>query len=70
MSRSNMIVMLSVVSALNLIALAANLSLPARAAGGGSNYQDLLHDNDFVSAVKSIIETCTVNLDIDKVKCR
>lgn len=70
MSRSKIIVMLGAVSALNLIALAANLSLPARAAGGGSNYQDLLHDKDFVSAVRSIVESCTINLDIDKVKCQ
>jgi hypothetical protein len=70
MSRSKIIVTLSVVSALNLIALAANLCLPARAAGGGSNYQDLMRDNDFVRAVKSIVESCTVNLDIDRVKCQ
>jgi hypothetical protein len=70
MSRSKIIVVLSAVSALNLIALAANLSLPARAAGNGSNYQDLVRDDNFVRAVKSIVESCTVNLDLDKVKCQ
>lgn len=70
MSRSKMIVALSAVSAVNLIALAANLTFPARAAGTGSNYEDLMRDKDFVSAVKSIVESCTVNLDIDKVKCQ
>lgn len=70
MSRSKVIVTLAVVSALNLIALAANLSIPARAAGSGSNYQDLVQDKDFVRAVKSIVESCTINLDIDKVKCQ
>jgi hypothetical protein len=70
MSRSKIIATLTVVSTLNLIALAANLSLPARAAGSGSNYQDLVQDKDFVRAVKSIVESCTINLDIDKVKCQ
>jgi hypothetical protein len=70
MSRSKTIATLTVVSTLNLIALAANLSLPARAAGSGSNYQDLVQDKDFVRAVKSIVESCTINLDIDKVKCQ
>jgi hypothetical protein len=70
MSRSKIIATLSVVSALNLIALAANLSIPARAAGSGSNYQDLVNDKDFVRAVKSIVESCAINLDIDKVKCQ
>lgn len=70
MSRSKVTVTLAVVSALNLIALAANLSIPARAAGSGSNYQDLVQDKDFVRAVKSIVESCTINLDIDKVKCQ
>jgi len=69
MSRSKIIAILTTVSALNLIALTANLSHPARAAGSGSNYQDLVHDKDFVRAVKSIVESCTINLDIDKVRC-
>jgi hypothetical protein len=70
MSRSKIIAMLSAVSALNLIALAANLSLPAKAALGRSSYQDLVRDKGFASAVKSIVESCAVNVDLGKVKCQ
>jgi hypothetical protein len=70
MSRSTMIATLSVVSALNLIVLAVNLSLPSRAAVGGLTYQDLVGSNDFTRAVKSIVESCAVNLDIARLKCQ
>jgi hypothetical protein len=69
MSRSMMIATLSVVSALNLIALAVNLSLPSRAAVGGLTYQELVGSNDFARAVKSIVESCAVNVDIGRLKC-
>jgi hypothetical protein len=68
MSRST-IAALSVLSALNLIALAINLSPPSRAAVGGQGYQDLLHNSNFTRAVKSIAEACTVNVDIGKLNC-
>jgi hypothetical protein len=69
MSRSK-IVALSLLFALNLIALAINLSPPSRAAVGGQRYQDLLHDSNFTRAVKSIAEACTVNVDIGKLNCQ
>jgi hypothetical protein len=59
-----------VLSALNLIALAVNLSLPSRAAVGGQGYQDLLNDSNFTRAVKSIAESCTVNVDIGRLNCQ
>lgn len=70
MSRSAIIATLSVVSALNLLALAINLSLPSRAAIDGRGYQKLLHDSNFTRAVKSIAESCTVNVDIAKLNCQ
>lgn len=70
MSRRAIIVILSAVSALNLIALTVNFSLPSRAAVGGLMYQDLIHDDDFTRAVKSIAESCAVNVDLGKLKCQ
>jgi len=46
------------------------ISMPSRAAGGGLTYQDLIRDSDFTRAVKSIAESCTVNVDIGKLKCQ
>jgi hypothetical protein len=70
MSRSATILTLCVVSAVNVAALAVNLSLPSRAAVGNLSYQDLVHDSDFTRAVKSVAESCTVNVDIGKLKCQ
>ena len=47
MSRKAMFAILSLLSALNIIALAVNVSLPSRAAVGGMSYQDLMRDPDF-----------------------
>jgi hypothetical protein len=57
-------------SALNLVALAVNLSQPSRAAVRGMSYQDLLRDPDFTRAVKTIAEQCNVNVDLAKLKCQ
>jgi hypothetical protein len=32
-------------------------------------YENLIDDRDFVRAVHSIVEACTVNVDIAKEKC-
>jgi hypothetical protein len=69
MSRSIPIAMLFLISVLNLIVLAVNLSQPSRAATGGMSYQSLIRDQDFTRAVKSIAESCAVNVDIGKLKC-
>lgn len=69
MSRSAKILTLAVISALNLVALAVNLALPSRAAVAGLTYQDLVHDSDFTRAVKSIAQSCAVNVDLGKLKC-
>lgn len=70
MSRSATILTLCVVSALNLAALVVNLSLPSRAAAGSLSYQDLVDDSNFTRAVKSIAESCAVNVDLGKLKCQ
>jgi hypothetical protein len=69
MTRSIPIAMLFLISALNLVVLAVNLSRPSRAAVGGMSYRSLARDRDFTRAVQSIVEACAVNIDIGKVKC-
>ena len=64
------ITLLCSLSALNLVALAVNLSQPSRAAVRGMSYQDLLRDPDFTRAVKTIAEQCNVNVDLAKLKCQ
>jgi hypothetical protein len=64
------ITLLCSLSAVNLVALAVNLSLPSRAAGKGASYQDLLRDPDFTRAVKTIAEQCKVNVDLAKLSCQ
>lgn len=70
MSGRIVVVALCLVSALNLIVFIVEVSLPSRAAVGGLSYQELVHDSDFTHAVKSIAESCTVNVDIGKLKCQ
>ena len=69
MSRRALFAMLILVSALNVIALAINVSLPSKAAVGGMSYEDLMRDPDFTRAVKSIAQECNVNVGIAKLAC-
>jgi hypothetical protein len=64
------ITLLCSLSALNLVALAVNLSQPSRAAVRGMSYEALLRDSDFTRAVKTIAEQCSVNVDIAKLNCQ
>jgi hypothetical protein len=66
MSRRAIFAILSLLSALNVIALAINVSLPSKAAVGGMSSQDLMRDPDFTRAVKSIAQECAVNIDVAK----
>ena len=50
-------------TALNLGVLVISISVPSKAANG------LVNDPDFARAVKSIVETCAVNVDLAKIKC-
>jgi hypothetical protein len=70
MSGRIVVAMLCLLSALNVIVFMIEISMPSRAAGGGLTYQDLIRDSDFTRAVKSIAESCTVNVDIGKLKCQ
>jgi hypothetical protein len=69
MSRTALIVLLSLLVALNLVALAVGVSQQSKAAADTANYEQLTKDPNFARAVKSIIEACRVNVDIAKVRC-
>jgi hypothetical protein len=61
--------MLSLLIAMNVIALSVSVSRQSLAAADATSYQKLMSDPEFVRAVKSIAEACTVNVDIAKLKC-
>jgi hypothetical protein len=69
MSQRTLITGLSLLIALNAFALSISLSRQSGAATEEMNYHKLMSDTDFVRAVKSIAEACTVNVDIAKLKC-
>jgi hypothetical protein len=61
------IAILSLLTAVNVIVLVLNVSPTARAAIAGASYKELINDADFIRAVKSVIETCRVNVDVGRV---
>ena len=63
------LVVLCLLSGLNAIVLIHLIYSPSRAAVGGMSYQDLVQDQDFTRAVKSIVQDCKVNVDTAKVVC-
>ena len=70
MSRLAIFVILPLITAFNLAALTINLSIPSRAAVGRMSYEELVRDQDFTRAVKSIAEACAVNVDLGRLKCQ
>jgi hypothetical protein len=58
-----------VLTTLNTIALAINISLPTQAAIGGKSYEEFVSDQDFVLAVQDIMQRCRVNVDIARKGC-
>jgi hypothetical protein len=70
MSRKGVTIMLFFLTAINAIVLAINVSPTARAAVAGLSYKELMNDSDFARAVKSIVEKCSVNVDLARVKCQ
>lgn len=69
MSHRVIMAILFLFSALNVITLGVNFSQQSRAATGVMSYEELMSDPNFVRAVKSIAEACSVNVDIAKLKC-
>jgi hypothetical protein len=65
--RSVWLIGLTLLTAINLITLATNLSIKARAAVAGMDSSDLRSDSDFRRAVENIVEDCKV--DGEDIKC-
>jgi hypothetical protein len=61
--------LLGLLTAINIVALVINASPPSRAAVAGMNYQLLVKDRDFSRAVKVVVESCKVNVDLGKLSC-
>ena len=69
MSRKFAFALLGMLTALNVLALAINLSPPSRAAVAGMDHVKLANDPDFARAVKAVVEHCRVNIDLAKLQC-
>jgi hypothetical protein len=69
MSHRIMMAMLLLIAAVNIVALSLNFSQQSRAATRELSYQQPMSDPDFIRAVKSIAEACSVNVDTAKLKC-
>lgn len=69
MSRKVMTALLCLLTALNVVMLAAGVARKSRAAVGGMSFEQLVSDPDFARAVKAIVEGCTANVDIGKLHC-
>ena len=68
-SRPKILALLLVTTALNATILLADLSLPSKAAVANMDYGALVKDADFKKAVQSIVEACSVNMNLAQVRC-
>jgi len=69
MSRRFALVSFGLLTTFNIIALLISTSPPSRAEVAGMTYEQLVKDQDFSRAVKSLVESCEVNVDLGKLKC-
>jgi len=67
--RPLMLALLLVATALNVAILLVNLSFPSRASVSNMDSHALAADADFKKAVQSIVEACSVNFDVAKIRC-
>jgi len=56
-------------TAVNVAILLADLSLSSRAAVASMDYSALVKDAHFKKAVQSIVEGCSVNMNIARIRC-
>jgi hypothetical protein len=68
-SDPKILVLLLAATALNVAILLVDLSFSSRAAVANMDYGALLEDADFKKAVQSIVEACSVNMNIAQVRC-
>jgi hypothetical protein len=70
MSRRLVTMALVLLASANIATLIFNLSRPSLAAVAGMDYQVLMADGDVKRAVETIVESCRVNIDLGKARCR
>ena len=68
-SRPKILALLLVATALNATILLADLSLSSKAAVANMDYGALVKDADFRKAVQSVVEACSVNMNLAQVRC-
>ena len=68
-SRPKILALLLVATALNGTILLADLSLSSKAAVANMDYGALVKVADFRMAVQSIVEACSVNMNLAQVRC-
>ena len=69
MSRRMLLGLVCLATALNVGILILNFSSPSVANVAGVDQHALLKDRDFVRAVQAVVQACSVNVDIAKIKC-
>jgi hypothetical protein len=67
MNHRHVLIAGAVLTVINLIATAVNLSIPARADVAGMDKMAIYHDRDFRYAVEYVVESCKV--DGERIKC-
>ena len=68
-SGPKILVLLLATTALNGAILLVDLSASSRAAVANMDYGALVKDADFRKAVQSIVEACSVNMNLAQVRC-
>jgi len=62
-------VLLLAATALNVAISLVNLSFPSRATVANMDSRALADDADFKKAVQSIVEACSVNMNLAQIRC-
>lgn len=68
-SGPKILAMLLAATALNLAIVLVGFSLSSRAAVANMDDSALLKDADFKKAVQSIVEACSVNMNLAQIRC-
>ena len=68
-SSTKILVLLLATAALNVAILLVDLSASSRAAVANMDYGALVKDADFKKAVQSIVEACSVNMNLAQIRC-
>lgn len=69
MSRTLALVLFGILTIFNVLTLVIGVSQPSNAEVAGMTFEQLVKDHDFSRAVKSVVESCEVNVDLGKLRC-